>query len=90
MELDLQSLFGLNVYSCTHWLRFLLPPSPAFGLIYEAAIFWSAKIDKVFVTPWSPIHRISWQKNGVGAKYSKGTIMSMIFLKSPVAKQVSS
>ncbi len=25
MELDLQSLFGLHVHSCTHWLR---PPPP--------------------------------------------------------------
>jgi hypothetical protein len=30
MELDLQSLFGLHVHSCTHWL------SPAFG-----ASLWS-------------------------------------------------
>jgi hypothetical protein len=35
MELDLQSLFGLRVHSCTHWLR---PPPHAFGLIYEGAI----------------------------------------------------
>jgi hypothetical protein len=33
MELDLQSLFGLRVHSCIHWLR-----DPAFGLIYEGAI----------------------------------------------------
>ncbi len=33
MELDLQSLFGLHVHSCTHWLR-----PPHFGLIYEGAI----------------------------------------------------
>ncbi len=41
MELDLQSLFGLHVHSCTHLLRprKTLPPSPpAFGLIYEGAI----------------------------------------------------
>ncbi len=39
MELDLQSLFGLRVYS---WARLLRPhpatPPPAFGLIYEGAI----------------------------------------------------
>jgi hypothetical protein len=36
----LQSLFGLHVQSCTHWLRprNLLPPPPAFGFIYEDAI----------------------------------------------------
>ncbi len=39
MELDLQSLFGLHVHSCIHWLRPRnLPPPPAFGLIYEGAI----------------------------------------------------
>ncbi len=37
MVLDLQSLFGLHVYICTHWLRVWDPqlPPPAFGLIYE-------------------------------------------------------
>jgi hypothetical protein len=38
MELDLQSLFGLHVHSCTHWLRADTPQTPAFGLIYEGAI----------------------------------------------------
>jgi hypothetical protein len=42
MELNLQSLFGLHVLSCTRWLRPRnSPPStppPAFGLIYEGAI----------------------------------------------------
>ncbi len=41
MKLDLQSLFGLHMHSCTHWLRPCNPPSsrpPAFGLIYEGAI----------------------------------------------------
>ncbi len=34
MELDLQSLFGFHVYSCTHWLRPRnSPPPPAFGPI---------------------------------------------------------
>jgi hypothetical protein len=47
MELDLQSLFGLHVHSCTHWLRPpQLPPSHAFGLIYEGAI-GKAKIDEI-------------------------------------------
>jgi hypothetical protein len=39
MEVDLQSLFGLHVHSCTHWLRPLNPTRlPAVGLIYEGAI----------------------------------------------------
>ncbi len=36
IELDLLSLFGLHVHSCTHWLR--TPPPPAFGLIYGGPI----------------------------------------------------
>jgi len=35
MELDLQSLFGLHVHSCTHWP---LRHPHFFGLIYEGAI----------------------------------------------------
>jgi hypothetical protein len=39
IELDLQRLFGIHVYSCTHWLRPRnSPPPPSFGLIYESAI----------------------------------------------------
>jgi len=35
MELDLQSLFGPHVHSCTNWLRPRNPPPhpPLFGLI---------------------------------------------------------
>jgi hypothetical protein len=42
MELDLQILFGLHVYSCNHWLRHRnLPPSPRiWAHIYEG---WSAQ-----------------------------------------------
>ncbi len=40
MELDLQGLLGLQVHSCTHWLRPRNPP-PAFGR------YWSAKIDDI-------------------------------------------
>ncbi len=36
MELDLQSLFGLHVHSCTHWAETSHPPE--FGLINEGAI----------------------------------------------------
>jgi hypothetical protein len=38
IELDLRSLFGLHVHSCTHWLRARNLPPPAFGLKYEGAI----------------------------------------------------
>jgi hypothetical protein len=38
-ESDRQSLFGLHVHSCTHWLRPRnSPPLPAFGLICKGAI----------------------------------------------------
>ncbi len=54
MESDLQSLFGLHVHSCTHWLRPRNPPPPPeFGLIYEGAID-QPKIDDIsFVAPCS-------------------------------------
>jgi hypothetical protein len=44
MELDLQSLFGLHVHSCTHWLRPRNPPPPAFWAHIRGR-YWSAKID---------------------------------------------
>ncbi len=48
--LDLQSLFGLHVHSCTHRLRD--PASPAFWLIYEGAIGqWSAEIGDFSLWP---------------------------------------
>ncbi len=53
MELDLQSLFGLYVYSCTHWLRHSRSPiPPEFGLIYEGAI-GQPRQTHLFVTPWT-------------------------------------
>jgi hypothetical protein len=44
MELDLQCLFGLHVYSCTHWLRPSNSPSPR---IWAHGRYWSAKIDDI-------------------------------------------
>jgi hypothetical protein len=62
MELDLQSLFGLYVYSCTHWLRPLnFHPPPAFWLIYEGAI---ARIDDTSLKP--PEKRIITLKHHLG------------------------
>jgi hypothetical protein len=54
-ELDLQSLFGLLVHSCTHWLRPRnpLPPSPHSWVHVRGRGYWSAKIDDIlFETPW--------------------------------------
>jgi hypothetical protein len=45
IELDLQSLFGLHVHSCTHWLKHRNLPPPPFVLIRGR--FWSAKIDDI-------------------------------------------
>jgi hypothetical protein len=54
-EVRFPKIIWAPVYSCTHWLRPRRPqptPPPAFGLIYEGAIYWSAKIDEhLFVTP---------------------------------------
>jgi hypothetical protein len=52
MELDLQSLFGLHVYSCTHRLRPRnSPPQPHLGS-YKRAILVSQQRRHLFVTPW--------------------------------------
>jgi hypothetical protein len=49
MELDLQSLFGLHVHSCIHWLRPratpLLPPPHLSS--YTRAILVSQDIDDI-------------------------------------------
>jgi hypothetical protein len=51
-ELDLQSLLGLHVHSCTHWLIPHNPHPPAFGLIYEGGIGQPRR--HLLVTPWPP------------------------------------
>ncbi len=52
MALNLQSLFGLHVHSCTHWLRPRnLTTTPIWAHILGR--YWPAKIDDIsfFVTP---------------------------------------
>ncbi len=50
MELDLQSLFGLHVHSCTHWLRPRTPPpSTPRSWAHIRGRYWSAKIDDIFL-----------------------------------------
>jgi hypothetical protein len=53
MELDLQSLFGLHVHSCTHWLkpRNRNPPPPHLGS-YTRVLLVSQDRRHLFVTPW--------------------------------------
>ncbi len=50
IEIDIQSLFGLHVYSCTHWLRALHPPLPHLGSDTRALLV-SHDRRHLFVTP---------------------------------------
>jgi hypothetical protein len=47
MELDLQSLLGLHVHSCAHWLRLRNIPPRYLGLHYIRGRYLSAKIDDI-------------------------------------------
>jgi hypothetical protein len=53
MEFDLQSLFGLHLYSCTHWLR------PLFSHLgsYTSALLVSQDRRHLFVTPCSTVSK---------------------------------
>jgi hypothetical protein len=51
MELDLQSLFGLHVLSCTHWLRPRNPTPPPRIWAHIQGRYWSAKIDDISLWP---------------------------------------
>jgi hypothetical protein len=53
MELDLQSLFGLHVHSCTHRLRPRnSPPPPQHLGSYTRVLLVSQDRRYLFVTPW--------------------------------------
>jgi hypothetical protein len=47
-----QSLLGLIVHSCTHWLRPRSPPPPIWA--HMRGRYWSAKIDDISL--WHPAH----------------------------------
>jgi hypothetical protein len=47
MDLDPQTLFGLHVYSCPHWLRPRNSPPPLRIWAHIRGGYWSAKIDHV-------------------------------------------
>jgi hypothetical protein len=57
IEKDLQSLFGINVHSCTHWL--LRPATPPFpphlGSSYTRALLVSQEIDDVYLSICNPL-----------------------------------
>jgi len=46
VELDLQSLLGLHVHSCTHWLRPCNSPVPR-SWAHIRGRYWSAMIDDI-------------------------------------------
>jgi hypothetical protein len=50
MELDLQSLLGLNVQSCNHWPR---PHTSPPRIWATRALYRPAKIDGIFMIPFS-------------------------------------
>jgi hypothetical protein len=63
MELDFQSLFGLHVNSCTHWLRPRNSPPPR-TWAHIRGRYWSDKIDDIslcdpLVIYWS---RLYWYR----------------------------
>jgi hypothetical protein len=56
MELDLQSLFGLHVQSCTHWLRPRNAPPPVPRILaHIRGRYWSAKIDDISTSRCDPL-----------------------------------
>jgi hypothetical protein len=58
MELDLQSLFGFHVYSCTHWLRLRNSPLPLHLGSYTRALLVSKDRRHLFVTPLRSAHTV--------------------------------
>jgi hypothetical protein len=62
MELDLQSLFGLHVHSCSHWLRPATPPPPPLLGLYTRALLVSQDRQHLFVAPWFNVNE-TLQKN---------------------------
>ncbi len=63
MELDFQSVFGLHVHSCTHWLRPRNPPPSPRIWAHIRGRYWSAKIDDISL--WPPDKLLSWQRKKI-------------------------
>jgi hypothetical protein len=87
MESDLQSLFGLHVYSCIHWLRPRKsqppPPNPPHLGSYTRALLVSQDRRHLFVTPWFDwtVTYVLWKRNKI--YNTKGTtVYEKEFLKS--------
>jgi hypothetical protein len=70
MESVLQSLFGLHVHSCPHWLRHHHSHHPqAFGLIYEDAIGQPRQTTSLF----DPL--VTEDRNGRGLRGEQGGVV---------------
>ncbi len=63
MELDIRSLFGLHVYSCTHWLRPRPPPPPDMSS-YTRALLVSQDRRHLFVAPPEGSTKVLWAGRG--------------------------
>jgi hypothetical protein len=72
MELDLQSLFGLNLHSCNHWLR---PPEhpPPPPLSYTRALLVSQDRRHLLVTSGngSPLISLSFPRQIFETSFQK-------------------
>ncbi len=64
MELDLQSLFGLHVHSCTHGLRPRNLPPPHIWA-YIRGRYWSAKRDDISLWPPATNAKMTFQRKGL-------------------------
>ncbi len=83
VTVDLQSLFGLNVHTCTHWLRPRNPP-PHLGS-YTRALLVSQDRRHFFVTPCFPvIAQKYWRK----ARLSERGLFLPAF--SPMFEEITS
>ncbi len=81
MELDLQSLFGLHLWSCTvliAWDPAIPPPPPPSSRIWVhiQGHYWSAKIDDVSLWPplISPHRPGTWAGSRAGSPVSSGIL----------------
>jgi hypothetical protein len=89
MDLDLQSCFGLHLYSCTHWLRLRNPPPPHPHLgSYTRALLVSQDRRHLCVTPW-PIasSRAVPKTEGVNCLGCQLLILYMYFERKKEGKQ---
>jgi hypothetical protein len=85
MELDLQSLFGLHVHSCTHWLRTRNPPFPIPPHLgsHTRALLVSQDRRHLFVTPGPCCQRMDLTKKYL--IFTKGNVSQFLTDKDQVS-----